>query len=86
MANREDAAFAADNLVDDTERFTDELAEPFGIRRNFVEAFTRNDRTGEREQFQLRNGMDYLVIPANGVFAREFILNRQKMSRKSDCA
>lgn len=78
MANRENAAFVADNLVDDAVGLADELAEPFGIRWNFVKAFARNDRTGERERFQLRNGMDNLVIPTDGVFARKIIPNRQK--------
>ena len=70
MANREDAAFTADNLIYDAVGSADELTEPFRIRRDFVEAFARNDRTGEGKVGKSPDVREYLVVPVRGCFFR----------------
>ena len=70
VANRENATFAADNLVNDAVRLADELAEPFGIRWNFEKAFTRNNRTGEGEIGKSLDVREYLVVPVRSCFFR----------------
>ena len=57
MSDRENAAFLADDFIDDAVGLADELAQPFRIRRDFKEARKGDVWTRQGEVGKARRGL-----------------------------